>query len=186
MRAPVVVFAVGNPSRGDDAIGPLLAERLERERLAGIEVIVDYQLQVEHALDLEDRRLAVFVDAAVNLDAPFQLRPVHARRDDSYSSHALSPAAVLETYARITGHGPPPAWCLAVMGECFDLGRAPSRSGLGNVEAAWPRLRALALACARPDSRWPLAAPRVHATPGRAETAGDIGSRHAPQGTNDL
>ena len=29
VRAPVLVLAVGNPSRGDDAIGPLLAERLE-------------------------------------------------------------------------------------------------------------------------------------------------------------
>ena len=146
MRAPVVVFAVGNPSRGDDAIGPLLAERLDREGLPGVEVVVDFQLQVEHALDLEDRRLAVFVDAAVDLDAPFELRPVYARRDDSYTTHALSPAAVLETYARITGREPPPACCLAVKGECFDLGRAASRSALGNVEEAWPRLRALALA----------------------------------------
>ena len=38
MSAPVVVFAVGNPSRGDDAIGPVicgrLAEWLENEGLA--------------------------------------------------------------------------------------------------------------------------------------------------------
>jgi hydrogenase maturation protease len=146
VRSPVVVFGIGNPSRGDDAIGPLLAERLEREGISGVEVLVDFQLQVEHALDLEGRRLVVFIDAAVDLDVPFELRPVHARRDDSYTSHSLSPAAVLETYARITGREPPPAWCLAVMGECFDLGRAPARSALGNAEEAWPRLRALALA----------------------------------------
>ena len=146
MRAPVVVLATGNPSRGDDAIGPLLAERLRHESIPGVEVIVDYQLQVEHALDLEDRRLAIFVDAAVGLDVPFELRPVHARRDDSFTSHALSPAAVLETYARITDREPPPACCLAVKGECFDLGRVLSRSALGNIEDAWPRLRAIALA----------------------------------------
>jgi Ni,Fe-hydrogenase maturation factor len=27
--APLLVLAVGNPSRGDDALGPALAERLE-------------------------------------------------------------------------------------------------------------------------------------------------------------
>ena len=30
MTAPIVVFAVGNPSRGDDAIGPELCARLEK------------------------------------------------------------------------------------------------------------------------------------------------------------
>jgi len=146
MRAPVVVFAVGNPSRGDDAIGPLLAERLEREALPGVEVIVDYQLQVEHALDLEDRRLAVFVDAAVDCDGPFQVRAVAPGLDASHTTHALSPAAVLETFIRITGREPPPACCLAVKGERFDLGQGPTKAALGNLEEAWPRLRALTLA----------------------------------------
>ena len=49
MTAPVVVFAVGNPSRGDDAIGPELCGRLEKwlknEGLADqIELIEDFQL----------------------------------------------------------------------------------------------------------------------------------------------
>ena len=38
MTAPLVVFAIGNPSRGDDAIGPVLcgelAKWLENEGLA--------------------------------------------------------------------------------------------------------------------------------------------------------
>jgi hydrogenase maturation protease len=140
MRAPVVVFAVGNPSRGDDAIGPLLAGRLEREGLPGVEVIVDFQLQVEHALDLEDRRLAVFVDAAVDCDGPFELRPVRARRDDSYTTHALSPGSVLETFSRINDAQPPPAFALAVRAARFGLGEGLSeRAGL-DADAAWTAL----------------------------------------------
>ncbi len=140
MRAPVVVLGVGNPSRGDDAIGPLLAERLEHESIPGVDVIVDYQLQVEHALDLQDRRLAVFVDAAVDLDVPFELRPVHARRDDSYTSHALSPAAVLETCSRITGGQPPAAFALAIRGGRFGLGQDLSDSARRDLESAWTAL----------------------------------------------
>lgn len=140
MRAPVVVFAIGNPSRGDDAIGPLLAERLERESLPGVEVLVDFQLQVEHALDLEGRRLVVFIDAAVDLDVPFELRPVHPRRDDSYTSHSLSPASVLETFSRITDAQPPPAFALAVRAARFDLGVELSERAGQDVDSAWAAL----------------------------------------------
>jgi hydrogenase maturation protease len=143
MKAPVVVFAIGNPSRGDDAIGPALAERLEAERLPAVEVIVDFQLQVEHALDLEGRRLAVFVDAAVDAAPPYELRRVEPCRDRSHTSHALSPAAVLETFERCTGEPAPPAWILAVRGEHFELGASLSAAARDHVEAAWPALKAL-------------------------------------------
>lgn len=143
MVVPVVVFAIGNPSRGDDAIGPTMATRLEAERLPGVEVIVDFQLQIEHALDLEGRRLAVFVDAAVDLMPPYELRRVQPCRDRSHTSHALSPAAVLETFERCTGQPAPPAWMLAVRGENFELGAGLSAAARENVEAAWPELQAL-------------------------------------------
>lgn len=143
MAAPVVVFAIGNPSRGDDAIGPLLAERLEAEALPGVEVIVDFQLQIEHALDLQARRLAVFVDAAVGGAPPYELRRIQPCRDHSHTSHALSPAAVLETFERCTGETAPPAWVLAVRGEQFELGAALSPGARRNLEAAWPELKAL-------------------------------------------
>jgi hydrogenase maturation protease len=143
MAAPIVVFAIGNPSRGDDAIGPELAARLAAEALPGVEVIVDFQLQIEHALDLEHRRLAIFVDAAVDATPPYELRRVQACRDSSHTTHALSPAAVLETFERCTGQPAPPAWILAVRGECFELGTALSPAAQANLEAAWPRLIAL-------------------------------------------
>jgi hydrogenase maturation protease len=140
VAAPVVVFAIGNPSRGDDAIGPELAERLAAAALPGVEVIVDFQLQIEHALDLEGRRLAVFVDAAVDAEPPYALRQVRACRDSSHTTHALSPAAVLETFERCTGQAAPPAWILAVRGEHFELGAALSAAARANLEAAWPSL----------------------------------------------
>ncbi|MBL8482901.1 MAG: Ni/Fe hydrogenase, partial [Rhodocyclaceae bacterium] len=44
------MFAWGNPGRGDDALGPLFAERIEALDLPGVECLTDFQLQVEHAL----------------------------------------------------------------------------------------------------------------------------------------
>ena len=135
--APVVVLVVGNPSRGDDAIGPELAARLAAADLPGVEVIVDFQLQVEHALDLEGRRLAVFIDAAQDAAAPYELRSVAAARDLSHTSHALSPAAVLETFERVCGAPAPPAVLLAVRAESFELGAPLTTAARANLEAAW-------------------------------------------------
>lgn len=148
--APVVVFALGNPSRGDDAIGPELAARLEAAALPWVEVIVDFQLQVEHALDLEERRLAVFIDAAIDAAAPCEVRRVAPARDASHTSHALSPAAVLETFERVTGRTAPDARILAVRGETFELGAPLSPRARDNLEAAWSRLQEL-LDSARED-----------------------------------
>lgn len=141
--APVVVFAIGNPSRGDDAIGPEIAARLEAAALPWVELIVDFQLQVEHALDLQDRRLAVFVDAAIDAVAPWEIHKVVPARDASHTSHALSPAAVLETFERVTGRDAPEAWVLAVRGEAFELGAPLSTGARAHLEAAWAGLKDL-------------------------------------------
>ena len=144
-RQPVLVIAVGNPSRGDDALGPRLAERLEAAALPGVEVLCDFQLQVEHALDLEGRRRVVFVDAGAGTPAPYELRRVAAGEDWRHTSHALSPEAVLATWSRLRPDPPPEAWVLCVRGECYQLGEDLSEPAARHLEAAWPAL----LACAR-------------------------------------
>ena len=140
-RAPVLVLAVGNPSRGDDALGPELAARLEAAAIPGVEVISEFQLQVENALDLEGRERVVFVDAGTGTLAPFELRRAVAAEDFLHTSHAISPEAVLATYRRVTGKEPPEAWVLCVRGESFELGKGLSEAAAANLEAAWQALR---------------------------------------------
>ena len=53
MSEALLIFGYGNPSRGDDALGPELLGLLEgeRERRPGWETIetqTDFQLQIEH------------------------------------------------------------------------------------------------------------------------------------------
>lgn len=142
----VVVFAVGNPSRGDDAVGPLLLDRLAgwiaaEGRAAEFELVGDFQLQVEHALDLNGRRLALFIDAGVNTPAPFCFRELSPDSPVlTHTSHALSPEAVLAVHRRVEGREPPPAFVLAVRGEDFELGAEPSLAAIAHLEAAWLHL----------------------------------------------
>ncbi len=139
-RAPLLVLGIGNPSRGDDALGPLFVERasdaLAPEIASGaLELLADFQLQIEHALDLEGRRRVVFVDASVRAAPPFELSRIVARRDGSCSTHAMSPAALLETYRGVVGE-PPESWVLAIRGERFELGDPLSEHAQAHLDAA--------------------------------------------------
>ncbi len=148
-----VVFGYGNPSRGDDALGPCLLGRAEawlRDR-PGLDVatVEDFQLQIEHALDLEGRDLALFLDADAACAGPFAFAPVAPARDASHSTHELSPAALLDVFRRVAGRTPPPAFVLGVRGERFGLGEPLSPPAEAHLEAAWGLLREL-LADPRP------------------------------------
>jgi hydrogenase maturation protease len=134
--APRLVIGIGNPSRGDDAIGPLAIERLEALDLPAAELLTDFQLQVEHALDLLGRREVVFIDAAASGPAPFSFESASPAADASATTHALSPAAVLEAFRRVTGEPPPAAFVLAVRGYEFELGAPLSAAAARNLDAA--------------------------------------------------
>ena len=144
-RPGTLVFACGNPSRGDDALGPSLLQALEQGcasgELDGVELLTDFQLQIEHALDLVGRERVLFVDAAASGLAPFAFDPVSPSRDLSYSSHAMSPAAVLATYEQVVGEAPPPVWLLAIRGYEFGLGKGLSGQASDNLERALAYVR---------------------------------------------
>jgi hydrogenase maturation protease len=133
--APVLVIGVGNPSRGDDALGPLALERLATLELPDVELLTDFQLQVEHALDIEGRSEVIFIDASVDAAPPFEFGPIAPAADASVTTHALSPAAVLDTYRRVIGV-PPPACVLSIRGYGFELGESISARAAQNLDAA--------------------------------------------------
>jgi hydrogenase maturation protease len=171
----VVVVGVGNRSRGDDALGPLLLERLGAwlkgaGRGNDVVVVEDFQLQIEHALDLAGRRLALFVDAGTGTRAPYEfraLRPADPGR--SHTSHALAPEAVLGVYRQVNGEDPPPAFVLCVRGERFELGEDLSDAARAHLDAAWQRLLAL---CTRPEiGYWRRVAAEPVAPPSPRESA---------------
>jgi hydrogenase maturation protease len=133
----LVVFGWGNDSRGDDGLGPLLLARIAAAGWPDATTVEDYQLQIEHALDLEGCDCALFVDAGKDTPAPFSFHVVAPRRTTTHTSHALAPEAVLDVYAQVKKRAPPPAFALCVRGERFELGEGLSREGAERLEAAW-------------------------------------------------
>ena len=133
----LVVFGWGNELRGDDGLGPLLLRRIEAAGFDDVATVEDYQLQIEHALDLEGAELALFVDAARAGPAPFAFVEISARDVTVHTTHALAPEAVLDVFQRVQSRAPPPAFTLAVRGERFELGEPLSPDGGERLEAAW-------------------------------------------------
>lgn len=136
MVAPILVFGWGNPSRGDDALGPVFIEAIEALALPGVECLTDFQLQVEHALDLRDRQQILFVDTSIEVEPPFTFTPIGPCRDSSYTTHFMSPQAVLQVYCDLDHNPPPPSWLLAIRGESFELGESLSPSASHHLRAA--------------------------------------------------
>ena len=134
MSNAILVFGYGNLSRGDDALAPLLLEQLGDE--LEIEILSDFQLQVEHALDLENRSQVLFIDASVNCQTAFNFAQLQPIKDKSYTTHAMSPAAVLQVYQTITHHLPPPCFLLSIQGLSFELGEDLSSKAIENLSLA--------------------------------------------------
>ncbi len=159
--APFLIFAIGNESRGDDALALLLKRGLEGwAGTAGqVELIEDYQLQVEHVTDLAGRSAVLFVDADMSCTEPFHFSEIAAAKDSSYTSHVMTPFALLHTYRQVYGIDAPPAFLLRIRGYDFELGNPLSDNAAANLEAAMERVRAL---CADGDLQcWRQSVPNI-------------------------
>lgn len=140
MSAPLLILGWGNLSRGDDALGPLFLQRLRASLTPAlcehIEFLDDYQLQIEHALDMVGRQQVLFVDASMNCPPPFEVTELRAVQDASFTTHALSPQALMHIYQDLQGEPPPPCTQLAIRGEVFELGEPPGAAALAHLDAA--------------------------------------------------
>lgn len=103
--------------------------------MPGVECLTDFQLQVEHALDLKGRQRVLFVDASFEVSG-IAATCIEARRDATFTSHAISPQSVMQTYLDIERSDPPPCWLLAIGGRSFELGEPLSTVAAANLESA--------------------------------------------------
>ena len=114
----ILLIGYGNPGRGDDGLGPALAEAVAALGLPGVTVEIDYQLTVDHAAAIAGHDLVIFADAMIGLADPFRLAPVPPAPPETLGSHQVSPEAALALAGLLFGHAPP-GWILALSGAEF-------------------------------------------------------------------
>jgi hydrogenase maturation protease len=140
----LLIYGIGNPGRQDDALGVLVVERLEGERLpATVTLEANYQLTPEDALALSQHDVVIFVDATVapEATAPYSLKPVEPQAVNGFSSHALGMGTVLELCARLYGRAPR-AYALALPAYEFEVNAELSPGAAENLARASADLRA--------------------------------------------
>lgn len=148
MRGRIAVIGIGNPLRGDDGVGALLAEQV-----GGLSV---QQLTPELAATLAPLEAVLFLDAwLAPMGAGPRLQPLSplpsARDGAGGESHGLTPAGLLAISQALYGRAPH-AQLLLIPAHAFEHGTALSP----HLQAALPAARALL-------QGWLAAAPRSHA-----------------------
>lgn len=130
-----LVLGYGNPGRGDDGLGPALANRIDALGRPGLTTLDAYQLNIEDALDVAEHDVVWFVDAAKTGPSPFGVREISAARSLEFTSHLVRPEAVL-ALARDGWGRTPKAFLLAIRGYRFEFVERLTRAAACNLHAA--------------------------------------------------
>ena len=128
--AGFLVIGYGNTLRGDDGVGPRVAEAIEKLNLPGVRTLICQQLSPEYADPVSRAHTVVFVDAAV--DAPrlprrcastageVQLRKLEPGESSQLMAHAADPRTMLALARDVFGHAPQ-AWWLTIPAVKLDF-----------------------------------------------------------------
>jgi len=116
---PVLLFAYGNVSRGDDALAPLLLEKIQALgiiQVAGhpLKFLTDFQMQIEHVMDMQGCERILLIDADSSINQPYKFYPVKEQQDTLYTTHGMTPSTLLHTYRQVLNEPPPSTAMLAV------------------------------------------------------------------------
>ena len=114
-----LVVGIGSELRRDDAVGRVVAERIDRLRYPGVSVVSSTQLVPELVETMVTVDRVVFVDAAVDADEVVVERV--SGRNAGLDSHHGDPAALLGLAATIGGPEPE-TWVVRVPATDLGLG----------------------------------------------------------------
>ena len=134
--ATVLVIGYGNPGRRDDGLGPALVAALEKSAIPRVTVDSDYQLSVENAASAAEHDVVIFVDASVSGDGPFTFKRLVPKTEVGFSSHSVSPEAVLGLAQKLFG-AKTEGYILAIRGYEFeDMQESLTETARANLGSA--------------------------------------------------
>jgi hydrogenase maturation protease len=115
-----LIIGYGNTLRGDDGVGPRVAEAVEKLNLPGVRTLVCQQLSPEFADPVSRAHTVVFVDAAVDTPREVQLRQLEPGESSQLMAHAADPRTLLALARDVFGHAPQ-AWWLTIPAVKLDF-----------------------------------------------------------------
>ncbi len=119
IETEILVIGYGNTLRGDDGVGPRVAEAVGKLRLPGVRTLICPLLTPELADPIAHAATVIFVDAAVDALQEVSWRKLEPNESSQLMAHAADPRTMLALSRDVFGHVPE-AWWLTI--PATDLG----------------------------------------------------------------
>ena len=134
-----LIYGYGNPGREDDALGVVLADRLqawiERTAIPGYGFDRNYQLNIEDALEVSQYDLVLFADASMEPVDNFLVSRVAPCERVQFTMHAVDPSYILYLSREIFGRSPA-TFLIHIKGYQWQLKEGLSAAAHQNLEDA--------------------------------------------------
>ena len=132
-----LIIGIGNDSRQDDGLGWALLDRIGQVYGDHANLVYRYQLNIEDADLIKDTDCVLFVDACYDALAGGSAIDVCASNGDiTFTTHALSPAAVLALCEQVYNKKPA-AYLLRMQGYAWELKTGLTPEGKKNLESGF-------------------------------------------------
>ena len=120
IETEILVIGYGNTLRGDDGVGPRVAETIGNLRLPGVRTLICALLTPELADPISRAATVIFVDAAVDAPKEVQWRKLEPKETSQLMAHAADPRTILALARDVFGHAPQ-AWWLTIPAVKLDF-----------------------------------------------------------------
>ena len=122
----LLVIGVGNRDRGDDAVGPIVCDRIAQLRLPDVDTIVFEGSVLDLPIHWSTSDRVVLVDAAAPADEPGRVALTNALADrltspSAVSTHTIDVGAAIEV-ARALDRMPAELTIIGIEGVTFEFG----------------------------------------------------------------
>jgi len=131
----ILVIGYGNKLRGDDGVGPRVAEALALMHLPGVRTVACQLLTPELADSIAQADVAIFVDASVDAPHEIRLRPLEPNESSQVMAHAADPRTMLALARDVFGHAPRAWWLTVPAAKLGFSAQLSPEAQLGFVEA---------------------------------------------------
>jgi hydrogenase maturation protease len=140
--AGILVIGYGNTLRGDDGVGPRVAEAVAALNLPGVHALACQMLTPELTDEISQARVAIFVDAAMDAPDVVQLRKLQPTDSSQLMAHAADPRTMLALARDVFGRAPE-AWWLTIPVVNMDFSEALSPAAQRGFEEAVKQIQTL-------------------------------------------
>ena len=149
IETKILVIGYGNTLRGDDGVGPCVAEAIEQLQLPGVRTLACPLLTPELADPIARVGTVIFVDAAVDAPKGVQWRKLEPNESSQLMAHAADPRTMLALARDVFGRMPE-AWWLTIPAVDLDFREGFSSEGLRGYADAVDKIQTFCRASAVP------------------------------------